>query len=220
MAALTPTITRGTDGQKALASQGMTTPYDPQSRQPEQLPSASSPSPSGYPGPMSPVGGAAPVPSGPVVSRPKEVEISFGLWVTSVVIGLISSVIFVSQFDSFRGIMLEEMRRQSPGPSGALDESRLDTIVTVVFVVALAIMLIITLVQLLFAFFMRKGRNWARIVLAVIGGILVLVGIPSLLGVSGGQLLLTLVSLLVVLGAIVTMFLPGAHPWFRPHLSR
>ncbi len=156
--------------------------------------------------------------SGPVGARPKEVQISFGLWMTSVVIGVISSVVFVSQFDTFRGMVLEEARRQMQGQDGALDESQLDAIVTGGFLAALAIILIITLLQLVFAFFMRKGRNWARIVLAVIGGILVLFGLPSLVGVSGGQLLLTLVSMLVVLGAIITMFLPGANPWFRTPL--
>ncbi|MGH3941632.1 MAG: hypothetical protein ACRDTG_23980 [Pseudonocardiaceae bacterium] len=133
-------------------------------------------------------------------------------------IGVISSVVFVSQFDTFRGMVLEEARRQMQGQDGALDESQLDAIVTGGFLAALAIILIITLLQLVFAFFMRKGRNWARIVLAVIGGILVLFGLPSLVGVSGGQLLLTLVSMLVVLGAIITMFLPGANPWFRTPL--
>lgn len=63
---------------------------------------------------------------------------------------------------------------------------------------------------------MRKGRNWARIVLAVIGGLGVLSGFYSLTTESGGQLALTVVSLIVVIGAIVTMFLPGANPWFRP----
>ncbi|MGH3933051.1 MAG: hypothetical protein ACRDTF_24100 [Pseudonocardiaceae bacterium] len=151
-------------------------------------------------------------------SRPKEVEISFGLWMTSVLISLISSVIFVSQFDTFRSMVLEEASRQMQGQDRVLDESQLDAIVTAGFVLALAIILIIMLLQLVFAFLMRKGRNWARIVLAVIGGILVLFGLSSLVGVPGGQLFLTLVSMIIVLGAIVTMFLPGANPWFRPPL--
>lgn len=79
---------------------------------------------------MSPIAGGESAPSGPVGSPPKEVQISFGLWMTSVVIGLISSVIFVSQFDTFRGMFLEEARRQMQGQDGALDESQLDAIVT------------------------------------------------------------------------------------------
>lgn len=98
--------------------------------------------------------------------RPKEVDLSFWLWVTSFVLGVIG--------------------------------------------------LLVSAVELLFALFMRKGRNWARILLTVFGVIAVVSGLYSLTTESGVQLALTVISLPVVIGAIVTMFLPAANPWFRP----
>lgn len=76
--------------------------------------------------------------------------------------------------------------------------------------------LLISAVQLLFAFFMRKGRNRARITLAVIGVVSVLFGASSLAAAPAFPLILSLISYLVVIGAVVTMFLPAANPWFRP----
>lgn len=148
--------------------------------------------------------------------RPKEVELSFWLWVTSFVIGLIGLSLFVGQYDTIRDTALEEARREAQRQGGSLDIAQIETVTTVFLVIGVIIGLVFSLVQLLLAFFMRKGRNWARIVLAVIGGISLLFGLLSLTGIAGGQLALTVVSLIVLIGAIVTMFLPGANPWFRP----
>jgi hypothetical protein len=43
----------------------------------------------------------------------------------------------------------------------------------------------------------------------------VLPGLYSLTTESGVRLALTAVSLVIVLGAIIAMFLPAANPWFR-----
>lgn len=164
-----------------------------------------------------PVGGFPPAGIGPapVGPRPKEVELSFWLWVASFAIGLIGLLLFVGQYDTIRDTALEEARREAQRQGGSLDVAQIETITTVVLVIGVIIGLVFSLVQLLFAFFMRKGRNWARIVLAVIGGISVLFGLVSLTGIAGGQLALTGISLIILIGAIVTMFLPGANPWFR-----
>lgn len=159
-----------------------------------------------------PVGGFEPVAAGPAGPRPKEVDLSFWLWVTSFVLGLVGLVFFVGEFDTIRDTAMEEARRQG----GAIDEAQLDSITTTALVVGVIFSGLVSAVQLLLAFFMRKGRNWARIVLAVIGGLGVLSGFFSLTAESGGQLALTVVSLIILIGAIVTMFLPGASPWFRP----
>ncbi|MGH4017326.1 MAG: hypothetical protein ACRDSL_26055, partial [Pseudonocardiaceae bacterium] len=155
-------------------------------------------------------------PAGPVGPRPKEVDLSFWLWVTSFVLGLVGLVFFVGEFDTIRDAAVDEARRQTQREGGAIDEAQLESITATILVIGVIIGVLLSAVQLLIAFFMRKGRNWARIVLAVIGGLGVLSGFYSLTTESGGQLALTVVSLIVVIGAIVTMFLPGANPWFRP----
>lgn len=71
------------------------------------------------------------------------------------------------------------------------------------------------MVQLILAYLMRGGRNWARIVPAVLGGLGLVSGLYGLSSVAGLQLLLSLLNGVVLLAALVTMFLPGANPWFR-----
>lgn len=185
---------------------GMTTPQDPPGQPPEQAP----PVFPGYPGSTPPTGGV--VPSGPVGPRPKEVDYSFWLWVTNFALGLVGLIFFVGEFDTIRATAMEEARRQG----GAIDEAQLESITTTALIIAVIIGVLFSALQVLFAYFMRKGRNWARIVLAVFGGLGVLSGLYSLATESGGQLALSMISLLVVIGAIVTMFLAAANPWFRP----
>ncbi|MGH3902776.1 MAG: hypothetical protein ACRDTE_01030 [Pseudonocardiaceae bacterium] len=185
----------------------MTTPQDPHGQPPEQT----SPAFPGYPGSMPPPTGGF-VRSGPVGPRPKEVDYSFWLWVTNFALGLVGLIFFVGEFDTIRDTALEEARRQG----GAIDDAQLESITTTALIIAVIIGVLFSALQVLFAFFMRKGRNWARIVLAVFGGLSVLSGLYSLATASGGQLALSMISLLVVIGAVVTMFLAAANPWFRP----
>ncbi|MGH3569018.1 MAG: hypothetical protein ACRDRH_23945 [Pseudonocardia sp.] len=73
---------------------------------------------------------------------------------------------------------------------------------------------------------MRAGRNWARITIAVLGGLAILSAVLNLItygsgfGVSGGvySIVLLLISLaqLVLLGtAMVLMFRPNVNSYFR-----
>jgi len=73
------------------------------------------------------------------------------------------------------------------------------------------VMIIIAALRILFAVYMRRGRNWARIVLTVLGVLGVLGGISSL--VQGSWFYLITVAATIV--AIVLMFVPTANPWFR-----
>ena len=68
-----------------------------------------------------------------------------------------------------------------------------------------------------FAFFMRKGRNWARMLLAVPGGLIVLLWLIGLTQGAGPTpaLGVSLVQLLLVVAAIATMFGAEANAWFR-----
>jgi len=142
----------------------------------------------------------APIPSPPVPQRPKEVTLSFWLWVTSLVAGLVSWAFLVSQYDTIGGTELGQVKET----------------IAVVLAVSLTIDLLFSAVQLMFAFSMRKGRNGARIAIAVTGVLRVLLGLFSLVDAAGGQLALLVITLIISIGAMVTMFLPGANPWFRP----
>lgn len=110
------------------------------------------------------------VPTGPVGTRPKEVDLSFWLWVSSFVLGLVGLLLFVGEFDAIRDTAMQEARRQAQLDGTVLDEAELQRVLS---------------------------------------------GLYSLTTESGARLGLTAISLLIALGAVVTMFLPAANPWFR-----
>ncbi len=136
------------------------------------------------------------------------VEISFWLWIATVVLGVLGLVVMYIQIDLLRAELVNSLLAQDP----TADRSTVERFATVGSVVAVVIGLVLVGVQLLLVFLMRSGRNWARIVLAVLGGLGVLFGLIGLAASSVSGLL----QLMVLVGAIVTMFLPTANAWFGP----
>ncbi|HKR49508.1 MAG TPA: hypothetical protein VJT72_08000 [Pseudonocardiaceae bacterium] len=153
----------------------------------------------GYPAGPAPLRGA----------RPKEVEISFWLWISTGVFGVIGVIGMYVQRDQLRTELINSLLAQD----STADRSTVESLATAGSVAAIVIGLLFVAAQVLSAFLMRGGRNWARIVLAVLGGLVVLFGLLSLTAGSVGGLL----QLVILIGAIVTMFLPAANAWFRPH---
>lgn len=146
-------------------------------------------------------------------TRPKEVEISFWLWIATLVLGGLGAVITYFQIDEIRAQAVNETLADNP----TLDPSVVENAATAGLVVGVVIGLLLIAAQVAFVFLMRGGRNWARIALAVLGGLGVLVGLLGLAGSSGALGAGSLLQLLLLIGAIVTMFLPAANAWFRPH---
>jgi uncharacterized membrane protein len=145
-------------------------------------------------------------------TRPKEVEISFWLWISTIVLGLVGSVPIFFQFDQLRAQAINQTLANDP----TLDRSTIESVTTGALVAGAVIGLLLVVAQLLFVFLMRGGRNWARIVLAVLGGLVVLFGLIGFAGTTGAMGAGSLLQLLLLIGAIVTMFLPAANAWFRP----
>ncbi|MFS0732732.1 hypothetical protein ABC304_12090 [Microbacterium sp. 1P10UB] len=67
------------------------------------------------------------------------------------------------------------------------------------------------ILHVLFAVFMLRGHNWARVVLTVLGG-LTLIGLG--INAFGGDWV-SAVTLLLTIAGIVLMYLPASNPWFR-----
>ncbi|MDQ4020104.1 MAG: hypothetical protein M3257_00350 [Actinomycetota bacterium] len=145
-------------------------------------------------------------------TRPKEVEISFWLWISTIVLGLLGSVPILFQFDQLRAQAINQALADDP----ALDRSTIESVTTGALVAGAVIGLLLVVAQVIFVFLMRGGRNWARIVLAVLGGLVVLFGLIGFAGTTGAMGAGSLLQLLLLIGAIVTMFLPAANAWFRP----
>lgn len=199
----------------ALAFPSVTTPQDPENRpaqQPyEQQPPQPYPQQSQQPYQQQPYTPAPPPLSeselsghgghAPTVAEPKEVRLSFFLWIAGAVLLVVSSLLVLTQ----REAALEEARRQPPTPG--VTPEQLESAVTAVLVVLVIIGVVMAALMVLFAFKARAGRNWARITLTVLGAAVLLY---HLFGFS----LVGLVIVLVVAAAVVTMYLPASKAYF------
>jgi hypothetical protein len=160
--------------------------------------------------------------AGPVSAPvPKLVNLSRWLWIASASIGMIR---FVAElFD--RELLIAQARRQNP----ALSQDQIDATVNsgILFGLLIAVLLVVAYTRLANA--MARGRNWARIVLTVLGaasvafGLFRLVawgsGVAADLGVVMRPLDLVLVFVTAVLDttAIVLMYRASAH--FRTRVT-
>ncbi len=178
------------------------------------IPPASDPGGQQWPAPSPPPGGyqapAAP-PRGP---RPRGVEISFALWVGYLVLIAVSVLVAFTQLDQ---VQAEVVKALAEDPS--LDQALVQRMAKGFFVGVLVMFLVFVVATVVFALLMRGGRNWARIVLAVLGGLALLLSLFGLVGSAGSALGTGLLQLLLLIGAIATMFGSAANAWFRPRVG-
>lgn len=152
-----------------------------------------------------------------VGNRPKEVDTSFWLLISAVVLYWLSFALSYPQEEG-RDEAISQILADNP----ALDRATVENYTTVGITVMLVFGLVIAAVLIVSGFLMRGGRSWARIVLAAVGGVILLFGLIGLLlapamglaGVSGLSYVLGLIPLLLLAGAIVMMFRPAANAWF------
>jgi hypothetical protein len=182
---------------------------------------------SGYGQPAYP-GGGYPEPGKPAVAGepPKSVRTSFQLWVAYLVVGVIGVVVSFLTRDALFDAGVE-LGLQGSGfteadlPPGALDEARAagaaQANVSLVFNVVILALIGAAVVA------MRKGRNWARIVLTVVGVLALLASLFLLFGAGllfaiGGLgivvVLLGAVSIALAIAAMVFMYRPDAKAYF------
>jgi hypothetical protein len=152
---------------------------------------------------------------------PKLVNVSRWLWIASAGIGMVR---FVSElFD--RETLIAEARRQNP----ALGQDQIDAGVNggILFGLLLATAILLAYTRL--ANTMARGRNWARIVLTVLGAASVAFGLFRLVAFGSGMaaalgvamrpvdLAVTFVTAVLDTTAIVLMYRASAH--FRTRVT-
>ncbi|HEX8867265.1 MAG TPA: hypothetical protein VF821_16520 [Lentzea sp.] len=125
--------------------------------------------------------------------RPKPATISVYLWLLVVVVEL--AVTAVAFGDVHTALTTEVAAR-------GVDQSTQDKVVAAGLGVLLGPGVLVALVQLGVLQAFRAGRNWARILVVVLGVVGALVSqLPAVVGVA-------------VVGAIVPAFLPASNAWF------
>jgi hypothetical protein len=153
-------------------------------------------------GPMPPVSSGEIRRAKPPV--PWEVNLSFGMWLISAVISLVEGIVSVVNKDQVIADLIAVA-----GNSG-LPPEEVRRAATLGFYFGLGFILIFVLLFTLFVFKMRAGRNWARVVLAV----LAVVNLMSEAAVSGTSDLFTMGTVLIVVVGLVFMFTPNSNAYF------
>lgn len=141
---------------------------------------------------------------------PSTVTTAFILFLVSAAAGIFVAVYLLS--DTGRAEVREAIRTaqgvQLPDPS------EFETVVSVAIALASGIVLVIGALFVFFAFMMRAGRNWARIVLTVLTGLSIASGLSGG-GTGGGMHWSNWVSLVLSIVALVFMFLAPSNEYFR-----
>lgn len=135
----------------------------------------------------------------PAPPRPGTVEGAFWAFIAAPVIGLIGGLLIFGNRDKIAATMRDTNRQRG----GNLTDAQIDQAVNVTMITAVVIAVIIAALYLLFAFKLRAGRNWARIVLTVLAAL-------QLLSVLTGQS--TIGGYLAVLAAVVGVVLSFTGP--------
>ncbi|TCO65233.1 hypothetical protein [Actinocrispum wychmicini] len=148
-----------------------------------------------FPGPARPPGTVPPVPKPPV---PKEVTIAFVIWVLTAVVGAVVQLVNLDP-------LVKSYQRQlgNSGQSDVLSYGELRT-------AAFAGVIVAALLWLFFAWKMRSGKNWARVVLSL----LAVVGLMAQAVAVGFSDVLAIVEVLVTATGLVFMFMPPANAYF------
>ncbi|TLM72388.1 hypothetical protein [Pseudarthrobacter sp. NamB4] len=133
---------------------------------------------------------------------PKLVNISFWLLIASAVIFVISTLTGLATLDDpmFRDVFEDQVEGSGAGVTYEDMKGVIAGTLVVFAIIGLALYLLV-------AFFVRKGKNWARILGTVFAAL-------SVLGLFGPPSIATLGTLLGI-AAIVLLYLPAAAPYFR-----
>jgi hypothetical protein len=166
------------------------------------------------PPPGQPYPGYAPAPvdqGPPAMERPDTVRAGIGAFVAALLVGLISSVVTLSDFDAF-------VRRAVAASAENADLT--EDLIRASLKIGVVVGLLFVALQVMFIWFAWRGANWARIVLWVLGGLQVVVGLLGLSGSgSSGQTGFTtsmaVFQLLFTAAGIVLLALKPSSEWYR-----
>ncbi|MEV7094962.1 hypothetical protein AB0M80_19205 [Amycolatopsis sp. NPDC051045] len=135
----------------------------------------------------------------PAPPRPGTIEAAFWAFIAAPVIGLIGGLLIFADRDKIAATLRDTNRQRG----GNLTDAQIDQTVNVTMITAVVIAVIIAALYLLFAFKLRAGRNWARIVLTVLAAL-------QLISLLTGQS--TIGGYLAVLAAVVGVVLSFTGP--------
>jgi hypothetical protein len=99
-------------------------------------------------------------------------------------------------------------------------EQDVDNAANAIKIFAIVVGLLFVGLYVLFVYKMRAGRNWARITLAILGGLNVVSILVGLSTAGGLSIVLGLAQAVVILGAVYFMFRPESNQYFAAGRAR
>ncbi|MGY1746855.1 hypothetical protein [Blastococcus sp. SYSU D00695] len=177
--------------------------------------------PPAYPGQQQGQYGYQPAPSAgwgapppPPMERPVTVRVGIGAFVATLVLGLIATLVQFADTDG----LVDQLRDADPSVT--------EDIARTALTVGIVIGLLLVALQAMFIWFAWQGRNWARIVLFVLGGLGVLSGLAAFSGAAGASTAngfltsLSVFSLLLTAAGVIALALKPSSEWYRHEGAR
>ena len=155
--------------------------------------------------------GYAPAPSAPghapqeAPPRPDTVRFGIGAFIANLLLGLVGSIITFSSIDS---LLDAELARQGV----TVSEDAVQAVLTVSAVIGL----LIVALEALFIWFAWNGRNWARIILFVLGAFGIIGGLSAMAQPTTGFLTaLSICQMLLLIAGVVLLARRPSSEWYQ-----
>jgi len=141
--------------------------------------------------------------------RPGAVTAAYVIWLIGAIVSLLGAI-----FALIVGIFALTIGAAAAGLGGAAAGAIILVLAIIVFVIAI--------IELVIVSRMRAGRNWARVVLTVLGALSIASTIVQWAQDTGnaGTGFGSAVSVIIVLIAIILMYVPAANAYFASSRSR
>jgi hypothetical protein len=139
----------------------------------------------------------------PVPAPPTEIQASFWCYIGAAVIVLIGGLLYIGA----KQTVIDALRNADT--SNTFTETQLESLANTTIAIVVVFAAIIAALYALFAFKLRAGRNWARIVLTIIAAL----DLIGLISGRGGAAVGYVGALAAIVGCVLS-YLPNASAYF------
>lgn len=145
------------------------------------------------------------------IRRPTTLVAAFWLGIASAVVGFGS---LAASFYMIGDTQLQAIMRaaENQGRQITMDQAR--SLFQASAIAVLIVFLVIAGLWVMFLFFMRNGRNWARIVIAIVAAVWIFITAPSLSSGALAGALFGVLQLLTIVATVVFAFVRPSQGYF------